>query len=636
MWRKALFVSVISTFSLLVQQAFTQPRDTAQIEWEVGNRFRLFASQADFDEQVKAFRASGSKSVLVTEQKLALDSGGKGWASKISTLCFDTWRGRIIAHCKRDGVDETYINPTDARIRLTATLPADFGDATCDWQIGTGGDIQKFSANCRDPITQARASTKKSTTITVSAKAADGRSAQASIDIKVRDILIVGIGDSTASGEGNPTTPVALSAHGFCFERVLGLSRKTFYLPGREKADGILNGSCLDSDAGNPETRDIWDAAGANWLYDQCHRSLYSYQARVALAIAIENPQVSVTFLPLGCTGATIRQGILDSQEARERPIRKSDGMKPGPYVEGQISQLRNYLLLDGQTQPIRPIDLALLTIGANDIGFSGLVGDIIIKDNPERDLSLKLKVIVTPDQARKTMKETLRRDFNRLRQALASLTGGSMKKVLFTTYGNPGLYDGGKSCPSSRRGFDVHPAFAVDGDRIAKTVKFVNDEFLPELKKLVTCGENSGCTPATRAMVYVDGHVEAFGNHGFCAQSDSDPVFDKDCFRDGGSFKSDQSALDLPLVCGRNASLFKTYAKRARWIRTANDSYFAAMTYPTRPGFVQSPSNIHDALWGLESVVYGGAIHPTAEGHAAMADAALPAARALLGLPSP
>jgi hypothetical protein len=33
---------------------------------------------------------------------------------------------------------------------------------------------------------------------------------------------------------------------------------------------------------------------------------------------------------------------------------------------------------------------------------------------------------------------------------------------------------------------------------------------------------------------------------------------------------------------------------------------------------------------------VYGGAVHPTAEGYAAMADAALPAARAVLGLTPP
>src|SRR5262249_22337096 len=42
------------------------------------------------------------------------------------------------------------------------------------------------------------------------------------------------------------------------------------------------------------------------------------------------------------------------------------------------------------------------------------------------------------------------------------------------------------------------------------------------------------------------------------------------------------------------------------------------------------------DATWGVLAAVYGGAIHPTAEGQAAMADAALPAMREALGLPAP
>ena len=47
-------------------------------------------------------------------------------------------------------------------------------------------------------------------------------------------------------------------------------------------------------------------------------------------------------------------------------------------------------------------------------------------------------------------------------------------------------------------------------------------------------------------------------------------------------------------------------------------------------------PADIHDALWGATSAVQGGAIHPTAEGHAAMADAALPAMRAVLDIAQP
>jgi hypothetical protein len=59
-------------------------------------------------------------------------------------------------------------------------------------------------------------------------------------------------------------------------------------------------------------------------------------------------------------------------------------------------------------------------------------------------------------------------------------------------------------------------------------------------------------------------------------------------------------------------------------------------MTYPAGISPVLRPSDIHDAMWGVVSAVYGGAIHPSAEGYAAMADAALPAARGVLGLTAP
>ncbi|NUR12216.1 MAG: hypothetical protein HOQ20_10305, partial [Bradyrhizobium sp.] len=56
-------------------------------------------------------------------------------------------------------------------------------------------------------------------------------------------------------------------------------------------------------------------------------------------------------------------------------------------------------------------------------------------------------------------------------------------------------------------------------------------------------------------------------------------------------------------------------------------------MTYPHGLPAASQPTDIHYATWGVLSAVYGGAVHPSAEGHAAMADAALPAASAVLGL---
>ena len=56
-------------------------------------------------------------------------------------------------------------------------------------------------------------------------------------------------------------------------------------------------------------------------------------------------------------------------------------------------------------------------------------------------------------------------------------------------------------------------------------------------------------------------------------------------------------------------------------------------MTYPQGLPSNMQPTDIHDATWGVLSAVYGGAVHPSAEGHAVMADAAFPAAAAVLQL---
>ena len=138
--------------------------------------------------------------------------------------------------------------------------------------------------------------------------------------------------------------------------------------------------------------------------------------------------------------------------------------------------------------------------------------------------------------------------------------------------------------------------------------------------------------------MTFVDAHQLAFADHGFCARAESDPAFDVACFSaTGESFRQDPvEAATHPMTCDRSVSEFRPYGSRARWIRTADDSYFTAMTYPEGLPASLQPSDIHDATWGLTSAVYGGALHPTAEGHAAMADAVLPAAREILGLSAP
>ena len=302
--------------------------------------------------------------------------------------------------------------------------------------------------------------------------------------------------------------------------------------------------------------------------------------------------------------------------------------------VPGQVSQLQELLAAARKQSADRTLDLLLLTVGANDIKFSGLVADIIITSGVERTLFQQAGLITSATEAQRLLDRSFVPDFGKLRAALKPLVGGDLSRVVYVSYGHPAL-EAGVPCPAGRNGLDVHPAFTADGTKLRLVTEFVQSRFLPRLKALARCESGAGCRDGGERMSFVDAHQAAFSDRGFCVRSPNDPPFDRQCFSPKGeSFHSDPvSGATQPLVCGLRPSEFRPYAPRARWIRTANDSYFTAMTYPQ--GYAQ-PANIHDASWGAISAVYGGAIHPTAEGHAAMADAALPVVRDVLGMRAP
>lgn len=139
--------------------------------------------------------------------------------------------------------------------------------------------------------------------------------------ITVQDFLIVSIGDSVASGEGNPEVPGALSA-------------------------SWENGSA---------------AAG------QCHRSRWAGPAQGALALEQADPHSSVTFVHLACSGATILNGLLGPELPGQ-----------GPVTVQQTAQLDQLKQLVGN----REIDALFVSVGANDAHFSELVKDCKIKAN--------------------------------------------------------------------------------------------------------------------------------------------------------------------------------------------------------------------------------------------------------------
>ena len=257
-----------------------------------------------------------------------------------------------------------------------------------------------------------------------------------------------------------------------------------------------------------------------------------------------------------------------------------------------------------------------LLSIGANDIYFSGLVADVIVDTPTERALFRRSGVMASVDDARGALTRDLPQGFSKLREALKPLVG-DMSRVVYTSYANPTLAAGGAPCPGGRAGFDIHPSFNAEPQRLAAVSNFVESEFLPQLKALALCQSGILCrNPRADRMTFVDAHQAAFADHGFCARAQTDPEFDRQCFSaTGESFDPDLvTAASQPMLCGRSAGEYRAYLPRARWIRDANDSYFAAMTYPQGLPSSQQPSDIHDATWGVLSAVYGGAVHPSAK----------------------
>jgi len=596
------------------------------IVWEVKSRFRLFRDDADFMRQVAASRGDG---ILAAERRLEIASRGLGWAKDVvGNLCVDDY-GNLLQSCDRDGINESYLTPREHTISVGISGPVPQG-ATCAWNFDDGsGPLRQINAACASEV-NLRVRYGRTTVATVDIPLGDGTAQRAVAEIAVRDLLIAGMGDSIAAGEGNPDQAVQLDG-GFCFRRFGG---GQYYRPSR--AGFVGDHSCENGPASAAAAED-WARHGARWMSPGCHRSLYSYQVRTALALAIEQPHVAVTFLPLACTGASIEQGMFDGQSFDDCPaavgIDSCSGTAPA-----QLDELKEIMERVHKVEPQRQLDMILLTIGANDVNFASMVANVIVEAGTERLVLGRGGGMISVQDAERALTK-LPAQFARLRTALKPFVGGNLARVVFVSYPNPAMQAPGKPCPGGRDGLDIHPAFSADPERLRQAADFVDHKFLPALKALASCDGDKICRdPLNDRMTFVDAHQAEFEEHGMCVHAPNDPVFDRQCFsRTGNSFVSDLvAAANDPMACSLPESDYQPYAPRGRWIRTANDSYFTAMTYPQGIPATLRPSDIHDALWGVLSAVYGGAVHPTAEGYAAMADAALPAARGVLGLPQP
>lgn len=115
---------------------------------------------------------------------------------------------------------------------------------------------------------------------------------EASATVRARDLLVVTVGDSVSSGEGNPDGPSVLSPR---------------------------------------------------WLERRCHRSMRSGAAQAALALESGSTRSAVTLLALGCSGATVPRGLLGSYAGIEPDARRG----PLPAQLDEVARLASRRMPD-------------------------------------------------------------------------------------------------------------------------------------------------------------------------------------------------------------------------------------------------------------------------------------------------
>jgi hypothetical protein len=446
----------------------------------------------------------------------------------------------------------------------------------------------------------------------------------AEVMARVNDVFVVGMGDSFAAGEGNPDVPVRLSP-----------TRSVDYEGGDGK--GTLHGF--------PARMGSWRSIGdkdfieenARWQDQACHRSLYSHQLRVALQVAVEDPHRAVTFVGVACSGAETVFGLFLRYKGNEwvpNPPefsqisavadaqcggRARDHELPEAYhMKEKIPELKGGLVLRKcDAEVARKIDLLLLSIGGNDIGFSRLVANAVLADGSMlRKLGGWFGQVHGFAEAGKLLDllDDRLKAVNRASHFLLHIPWSESDRVILVGYPPLALLDDGSTpCPDGNAGMTVLPDF-----------------FLSEAKAREgnTAAERLHATMQDSARqhgwTFVESHRASFRGRGICTAT-----------LEGPSTLADDSRMPR-LVDGEwtpyNPSEWRAYAPRQRWFRTPNDAFLTG-NFHVSQSLLQKVLKSQKLSWvqPLLASVYSGAFHPTAQGQAVIADAAMEKARAIL-----
>ncbi len=599
------------------------PLAVPKITWRVENSFRFFSDAADTEVHRATFLALPpadqlQRPILAAEQALSARHED-GWAE---TMFRDTcWDARTNRFSCKDGSD--YINPKSHRVALKISNVDEATGLSCTWLTAPRGGALRG-----DVITQA-CSEEAHFDIPYPAGAVvnveiGGREV-ASEEVKVRDLLVVGMGDSFASGEGNPDVPVRFSR-----------DRTADY---GERSGGV-------DLTGYPARVGPWKQIGdkpfiqenARWTDQGCHRSLYSHQLRAALQLGLEDEHRAVTYVGVACSGSEVTVGLFLRYAGNEWVPNPSDmsqisavaaaqcdeheappqDLPEAYHMDGTIPELKGGLVLR-KCDPInaRKIDLMFVSAGGNDVGFSRLLANAVLSDESTlRKLGGWFGQVHSLDEASIGLEALILRykSLNRALHYLLHIPWEQSDRVLLTAYPGMALQgDGVSTCPDGVAGMDVLPDFALSETKL-RVGTWIADKLNNSMKE---AAEHYQWT-------FVEDHRRDFVGRGICAGTT----------HDGANIADD---LRLPRKSAEgwrpyNPADFKAYASRQRWFRTPNDAFMTG-NFHVAASLLQKVLKLDAFAWFqlVLAATYSGAFHPTAEGQAAIADAVVHKARGVL-----
>jgi hypothetical protein len=447
----------------------------------------------------------------------------------------------------------------------------------------------------------------------------------AEVAARVTDLFIVGMGDSFASGEGNPDVPVRFSP-----------DRTTDY------GIGSNNAPLSGYPARVGDWREIGDQKfieeNARWQDQACHRSLYSYQVRAALQLAVEDPHRAVTFVGFACSGAETTFGLFLEYKGNEWVPHPPDLPQISAVAEAQcggkgardydlpeayhinerIPELKGGLVLKKcDAERARKIDLLFLSVGGNDIGFSRLLANAVLAD---RSILRRLggwfgQVHGFPEAVTQldALDDRLK-SVNRALHNLLHVPWPESDRIILAAYPPMALLDDGKSiCPDSRAGMTVLPEFSLseaksrEGNAAAERLNAIMQE-----------------SARQHQWSFADAHRAVFRGRGLCTG-----------YGEGHWTMADELRIPRKMA-GKwqpfSPTEWRAYAPRQRLFRTPNDAFMTG-NFHVAQSLMQKVLNTQGYAWLqlLLASVYSGAFHPSAEGQAAMADAVLEPARRVL-----